>query len=1366
MHNAYFSSTLLSLKSKGSLSFSFNDYSSLLNERFDRNSLASSCSCCCCSCCCCAFASHGNRVPTSPGFLYGLRQSTLIQCLPSRRLILGSGDRLFYRVPVYNGCNYEVSCSIKERNGSGSSFDRRRKGRFRCMVSEERSRRYRLGEVDDAEAIINLLSEEVSEEHLGGRERNERIVKRVETEKGEDYGSEFYRGKKNRVEVEKRGSYGGECSRRRKKNVGLNLLKGDNYKKCEFESTAIELREEEYRVSKEREAITREENRSGRNKSSSCSSYYSFSSSGEYGSDEEVQDKEGQYMEESFSGLSKDSSRSEEERSKAQVVEEFNRHSSDEVGHDKVPEWRYTAAGSCVEWDCRKKSEKKLTEVSVEETQSKKESSQIHLKMDRRRETEYGKASTSCKQFDDVDEKLTLAVNVDKGTRKLYDQMGTQDTEQPESRNKWQEVRETKKINASDVEMTSQSQKRFSGREEKLTSGEYHQAVGLIHSKISRDSQQLTKTPETLDVDTEKISNLQSHSESRMNIRKEDTTLVQSSVQGRKEQYQQSSEKITGQNNLRRKAENFSRISETHDTNRTKTSIIQSEARSKNQEENSRLVSISHPEKKDQRSLTDHEHHQRTQSIKGSKEVTSVSVVHASDMKTYTESQKNSERRVVNQEIFLTSVVKPTRETRERHNQKDEGAVQTKTRKEAQKPTGLRSSHEYSLEENSSSRASLDLVSQTRVQQFDVEEGLEEVERNSQVISIPPSSQLVARGSLYVDPTSGVAFDEVSGKSSESGLSALYTHSEGKTSSLCDESYVIGRQEETYEEPLNFTTHEDALGSVHRLEESSMQFVGEFVEKARHEVSTSEIQTDKNTAVSKVVSEADKQWKKNSGQYGSEDFQLKGREPRQSSEGSGAKGPSDEMWDVTDPSVQHLQSGAPEGSKTAGNAVVKRRGRSFWNIMGDIVRLRWGSQVETPIAAARSDEKSPSNESVGSETWFSGRESDKHSDENVKRERSSMPQEAAPSYQLQLGKTFTQTQGETSDAMGSKNKERHREAVMASSSSTIEVGSSSRGSSSAFEEEHLVQKGDGNANAVQGIPSGVEVEPSLSCLSAKSTRRSPIVEEISETGKIDETRSSSMVQLAQPFSARLTEVSGSPGKGGELKQRKLQRNKQVLKDRFDEWEEAYKLETDQRNIDEMFMREALLEAKKAADTWEVPVGAVLVQHGKIIARGCNLVEELRDSTAHAEMICIREASNVLQTWRLAETTLYVTLEPCAMCAGAILQARISTLVWGAPNKLLGADGSWVRLFPNGGDGSEPSDKPAAPVHPFHPKMTIRRGVLASDCAEIMQQFFQLRRRKKEKNPETLPPPSCLPIASQPTKILTKMQHMFNLMFCL
>lgn len=133
-----------------------------------------------------------------------------------------------------------------------------------------------------------------------------------------------------------------------------------------------------------------------------------------------------------------------------------------------------------------------------------------------------------------------------------------------------------------------------------------------------------------------------------------------------------------------------------------------------------------------------------------------------------------------------------------------------------------------------------------------------------------------------------------------------------------------------------------------------------------------------------------------------------------------------------------------------------------------------------------------------------------------------------------------------------------------------------------------------------------------------------------------------------------------------------------------------------------------------------------------------------------------------------ETTLYVTLEPCPMCAGAILQARIDTLVWGAPNKLLGADGSWIRLFPNGGEGgsgSELTDKTQAPAHPFHPKMTIRRGVLASECSDAMQQFFQLRRKQKEKKPDMPAPPSCLPISNHPSKFMTKMHGIFH-MFCL
>lgn len=149
--------------------------------------------------------------------------------------------------------------------------------------------------------------------------------------------------------------------------------------------------------------------------------------------------------------------------------------------------------------------------------------------------------------------------------------------------------------------------------------------------------------------------------------------------------------------------------------------------------------------------------------------------------------------------------------------------------------------------------------------------------------------------------------------------------------------------------------------------------------------------------------------------------------------------------------------------------------------------------------------------------------------------------------------------------------------------------------------------------------------------------------------------------------------------------------------------------------DERFMREALKEAKKAFDRDEVPVGAVLVYEGKIIARGFNQVEMLKDATAHAEMLCLTSASSYLENWRLTNTTLYCTLEPCCMCAGALMLSRISTLVWAAPDLRLGANGSFVDLF----------DK----KHPFH-SVEVRKGILESQSSDLMREFFQLQRKKK------------------------------------
>lgn len=145
------------------------------------------------------------------------------------------------------------------------------------------------------------------------------------------------------------------------------------------------------------------------------------------------------------------------------------------------------------------------------------------------------------------------------------------------------------------------------------------------------------------------------------------------------------------------------------------------------------------------------------------------------------------------------------------------------------------------------------------------------------------------------------------------------------------------------------------------------------------------------------------------------------------------------------------------------------------------------------------------------------------------------------------------------------------------------------------------------------------------------------------------------------------------------------------------------------------MREALKEAKKAFAKEEVPVGAVLVYEGKIIARAHNQVELLQDATAHAEMVTITMGSSFLGNWRLLDTTLYCTIEPCSMCAGAMLLSRIRRLVYGGKDLRHGAHGSWVDLF--------------AKPHPMH-KIEITSGVLENESVALLQEFFSLRRKEK------------------------------------
>ncbi len=145
------------------------------------------------------------------------------------------------------------------------------------------------------------------------------------------------------------------------------------------------------------------------------------------------------------------------------------------------------------------------------------------------------------------------------------------------------------------------------------------------------------------------------------------------------------------------------------------------------------------------------------------------------------------------------------------------------------------------------------------------------------------------------------------------------------------------------------------------------------------------------------------------------------------------------------------------------------------------------------------------------------------------------------------------------------------------------------------------------------------------------------------------------------------------------------------------------------------MVEALKEAWKAFKAEEVPVGAILVHDGTIISRGRNQVELLQDATAHAELLTITSASASLGNWRLQNTTLYTTLEPCAMCLGAILLSRVKRVVYGAKDLRHGVLGSWIDLL----------EKP----HPTH-HVEIMGGILENQSSQLMKDFFKLRRNEK------------------------------------
>ena len=149
------------------------------------------------------------------------------------------------------------------------------------------------------------------------------------------------------------------------------------------------------------------------------------------------------------------------------------------------------------------------------------------------------------------------------------------------------------------------------------------------------------------------------------------------------------------------------------------------------------------------------------------------------------------------------------------------------------------------------------------------------------------------------------------------------------------------------------------------------------------------------------------------------------------------------------------------------------------------------------------------------------------------------------------------------------------------------------------------------------------------------------------------------------------------------------------------------------NRHEEYMKTALSLAQEAGENGEIPVGAIVVVNGEVVAQGRNEKEMRSDATAHAEILALQRAAKKVGHWRLSDATMYVTLEPCSMCAGAMVQARLGNLVYGAYDLKAGAAGSVVDLL----------DHPA-----FNHRVIVKSGVLADECGQILKEFFDSKRR--------------------------------------
>lgn len=1108
----------------------------------------------------------------------------------SRRLIFSGEDQYFSRVPTYGLLRrYELKCSTNERTVCNRSR-RRIRETCSCAASQKGRENFPSFGSDYSEVVLSFLSEEAEKDATGVKWKNVSSSKRMEAEK-----------KRKNVSRERHLSLSEKIKTEEKENLKRQ------------EASSIDLRRECEKIDNKREGLKKGENHRKQRDVSSCSSYYTLSS-GDFENDLEVQHKMG--LEELSLGCVKD----ETNHIEGKVKEELNRQKDDPKKVHDVPVKERIAFSGDIDWNLRKKSEKKLTDGTNQETESMSERQDMHPRATIIHESGYGKASISQKQFHHEEDNSSFVEHLDKKTNKAYIQTGNRRKHHSE------DIQES---GFDEVETALLSRKTFSGREGNLeisktllkeTSDEHEKFVGSTSTtgkeslrsnktfsgkegslKISETLLQessdehkefigsaSTATKSVIDkssqkyIGNSKIQDTERASDDRMKIVGEKKFSVLSSAQGVELQHHKGEKIITHGEDRRRKSQQFSQLSQSHVSNVEDTSIVMSKTSAMSREESSKLSS----DARDTWLQTDRRRTaQNSQHSKRSEHISTLLEGYARDEKQVSSSLGTSEEMRFLQERKSASEVK----TRESSSQTDERIFQFA--RDDQRHRNLSIYNETASREESSFQGSLNFVSMTDKQVMLAEGD----ERSSETMLIPSSSQM-GRVSARIEHTAGIESPSIFLETSESSSSALYDNS-GRSPALLSEPDSKYGSDKTYNEPSNINTPEDGIGSANRLEESSKQFVDEFVEKVRHEVTTSEGQ-EMEVSGTNLAFDVDGNRTYSLRQQGTQnDSQSKNRGSHHST--GGAKGPSVEMWDVTEPSVEHGLVAEHEIDKETAEPIVNRTGRSLWSVIGDVVRFRWGLRAGSSTSAGRSGERNSPNKS-DSETWFSGQEHEETGKSNVTKETTVLLQPMT-SDKSKPDNRHAQNEGEVSENKKLLDKGKRIE-IGSSSPNKFESGSISIGASHASGEENASWSGDGKELKV--TTSGIKNMESPIPL---SSRGHPIGGQMVNISGSDISRTqSSVVPIKESGTPVKSELSGSERKDGELKQRKFLRTKQVLRDRFDDWEDAYKLELEQRKTDEMFMNEALLEARKAADIWEVPVGAVLVQHGKVIARGCNL----------------------------------------------------------------------------------------------------------------------------------------------------------------